>query len=51
MNALLADIHTRRGALEKKPEFIKEVLDEGAKKAQAIASVNMAEIKKAMNVL
>ena len=51
MNTLLADIHTRRAELEKKPEYIKEVLDNGAKKAQAIASENMAEIKKAMNVL
>lgn len=50
MNALLADIHLRRQELEKKPDYIKEVLDDGAKKAQAVASVNMAEIKKAMNI-
>jgi hypothetical protein len=36
--------------LEKKPDYIKEILDEGAKKAQAVASKNMAEIKKAMNI-
>jgi tryptophanyl-tRNA synthetase len=50
MNALLADIHVRRTELEKKPDYIKEILDEGAKKAQAVASKNMAEIKKAMNI-
>ena len=50
MNALLADIHLRRQELEKKPDYIKEVLDNGAKKAQAVASANMAEIKKAMNI-
>jgi len=50
MNALLADIHLRRQELEKKPDYIKEVLDDGAKKAQAVASANMAEIKKAMNI-
>lgn len=50
MNAMLSDIHVRRAELEKKPDYIKEVLDNGAKKAQAIASANMEEIKKAMNI-
>ena len=50
MNALLADIHIRREALKNKPEYIKEVLVEGAKRAQVIASANMEEIKKAMNI-
>ncbi len=51
MNALLADIHTRRSELEKKPGYIKEVLEDGAAKAQKIATANMLEIKEAMNVL
>ncbi len=51
MNGLLAGIHEKRKALEKKPDYIKEVLEYGAKRAQVIASKNMAEIKKAMNVL
>lgn len=51
MNALLAGIHAKRAELEKQPDYIKEVLDNGAKRAQVIASKNMAEIKKCMNVL
>lgn len=50
MNAMLADIHVRRADLEKKPEYIKEVLDYGAKRAKVIAEANMAEVKKAMNI-
>jgi tryptophanyl-tRNA synthetase len=48
---MLSGIHAKRAELEKKPDYIKEVLDNGAKRAQVIASKNMAEIKKAMNVL
>ena len=51
MNAMLSGIHAKRAELEKKPDYIKEVLDNGAKRAQVIASKNMIEIKKAMNVL
>lgn len=50
MNALLADIHTRREVLKNKPEYIKEVLEDGAKRAQVIATANMQEIKKVMNI-
>ena len=51
MNGILAGIHAMRQELEKKPDYIKEVLDNGAKRAQVIAAKNMEEIKKAMNVL
>ncbi len=51
MNALLSGIHAKRQELEKRPDYIKEVLDNGAKRAQVIAAKNMAEIKKVMNVL
>ena len=50
MNALLSDIHVRRSELEKRPEYIKEVLEDGARRAQAIATKNMEEIKRAMNI-
>lgn len=51
MNAMLADIHAKRAELEKKPEYIKEVLEYGAQRARKEAEKNMAEIKAAMNVL
>ncbi|MDD4084060.1 MAG: tryptophan--tRNA ligase [Acidaminococcaceae bacterium] len=51
MNCLLADIHLRREELKKKPAFIKEVLEYGAERAGKVASSNMEEIKRAMNVL
>lgn len=51
MNALLADIHTKREELSKKPEYIKEVLDYGAQRARKEAEKTMAEVKTAMNVL
>ena len=51
MNALLADIHTKREELSKKREYIKEVLDYGAQRARKEAEKTMAEVKTAMNVL
>ena len=48
---MLADIHAKRAELEKKPEYIKEVLEYGAQRARKEAEKNMAEIKAAMNVL
>ena len=51
MNALLADIHTKREELSKKPEYIKEVLDYGAQRARKEAEKTIAEVKTAMNVL
>lgn len=51
MNALLADIYTKREELSKKPEYIKEVLDYGAQRARKEAEKTMAEVKTAMNVL
>ncbi len=50
MNTLLADIHAKRRELEKRPDYIKDILDAGAKKAQEVAAANMSEIKKAMNI-
>ncbi len=50
MEALLSGIYAKRLELEKKPGYIKEVLEHGAKRAQVIAEKNMAEIKDAMNL-
>lgn len=50
MNSMLAGIHLKREELSKKPDYIWEVLEHGAKRARAIAEKNMAEIKAAMNV-
>ncbi len=50
MNVLLADIHLRREELSRKPDYIREVLEHGEKRARIIAEKNMAEIKAAMNV-
>ncbi len=50
MNVLLADIHLRREELSRKPNYIREVLEHGEKRARVIAEKNMAEIKAAMNV-
>lgn len=51
MNCMLADIHTKREELSKKPGYIKEVLEYGEKRARVVAEKNMAEIRAAMNVL
>lgn len=50
MGELLSGIYAKRQELEKKPEYIKEVLDFGAERARKIAEKNMAEIKEAMNL-
>jgi tryptophanyl-tRNA synthetase len=50
MNNMLADIHIKREELSKKPGYIKEVLEYGAKRARLEAEKNMAEIKAAMNI-
>ena len=50
MNSMLADIHIKREELSKKPGYIKEVLEYGAKRARVEAEKNMAEIKAAMNI-
>ena len=51
MVTAMADMHVRRQEYVNKPELIKEILDNGAKKAQKIASETMAEVKEAMHLL
>ena len=46
----LADFRQRRKQLLDSPQTVKKILEEGAKKASALARVKMAEIKKAMGL-
>ncbi len=46
----LSDIHAKRAALEKKPEYIREILAHGAERAQKVADKTMAEVRDAMNL-
>ena len=47
---LLADMHVRRAEYSKNPQRIKEILDEGAKKARAYAAATMEEVRTAMHL-
>lgn len=51
MNSLLSGIHQKRLELQKKPGFVKEVLQHGDERAKVIAEKNMQEIKEAMNLI
>lgn len=46
----LAGIQAKRKELESKPEYIKEILAQGVKKARKVASGTMAEVKKVMKL-
>jgi tryptophanyl-tRNA synthetase len=47
---LLADMHVRRAEYAKNPQRIKEILDEGAKKARVYAAATMEEVRTAMHL-
>lgn len=47
---LLADMHVRREEYAKNPQRIKEILDEGAKKARVYAAATMEEVRTAMHL-
>jgi tryptophanyl-tRNA synthetase len=51
LNAHLEPFRKRRAALEAKPDYVKDVLAEGAERAQAIARVTIAEVKDAVGLL
>lgn len=51
LNAYLEPFRERRAALEAKPDYVKDVLAEGAERAQAIARVTIAEVKDAVGLL
>ena len=48
MVAYLAPIREKRAVLEKKPDHVRGILNEGARKARAIAQKTMAEVKEAV---
>jgi tryptophanyl-tRNA synthetase len=50
MISALSDIYQRRLELEKKTGYIDDVLEEGAKQAQEVASKTLAEVRQAMNL-
>ncbi len=50
MNDSLASLREKRAALAAKPEYIDEVLADGAKRAQAIARVTLDEVRKKMGL-
>jgi tryptophanyl-tRNA synthetase len=45
MNQALAPIRARRAELAAKPGYVKEVLDDGAKRARVIAQQTMQEVR------
>jgi len=51
MNSTLKEIREKRKELEKKPKYIREVLDEGAKKARKVAQATLIEVREAMNLV
>jgi len=51
INAALAPLRERRAELAAKPEYIKEVLADGAKRASVIARETLKEVKQKMGLL
>ncbi|WP_282209564.1 tryptophan--tRNA ligase [Parvibacter caecicola] len=51
VNGYLAPIRERRAELEQKPEFIREVLHEGNRRANAIADATLQEVREAMGMV
>lgn len=50
INTALGPFRERRAELAAKPEYIKQVMQDGAERARAIARVTMAEVKKNMGL-
>ncbi|WP_276915929.1 tryptophan--tRNA ligase [Parvibacter caecicola] len=51
VNGYLAPIRELRAELEQKPEFIREVLHEGNRRANAIADATLQEVREAMGMV
>lgn len=51
INNFLDPIRARRAELEKDPEMLDKILDEGTKKAQVEAKKTLTEAKKAMGLI
>jgi len=47
---LMSSMHVRRAEYENKPELIKEILAEGAKRARTVAAGTMEEVRAAMHL-
>jgi tryptophanyl-tRNA synthetase len=43
-------IHERRKELEKRPDYVNDVLADGSKKARSVASQTMVEVREAMKI-
>ena len=50
MITILMPIHEKRSELEKKPKYIKEVLDYGAERARVVSEKTMLKVKNAMKL-
>lgn len=51
INAALAPLRQRRNELAGKPEYVNDVLSDGARRAQAIARETIREVKERMNLV
>ena len=51
VNAALAPLRERRSELANKPDYVNDVLSDGARRAQAIARETIREVKGRMNLL
>jgi tryptophanyl-tRNA synthetase len=50
LNADLAPFRAKRNELSKDPHYVQDVLDEGAKRARAIAEHTIAEVREAVGL-
>lgn len=50
MNQSLAPFRAKRAELDANPQYVKDVLDDGAKRARAIAEQTMAEVREAIQL-
>ena len=50
LNEELRPLRARRAELEKQPDYIKQILTEGARKAREIAERTLTEVRAAMNM-
>jgi tryptophanyl-tRNA synthetase len=46
----LEPLTARRQELEKHPDEVRDILNDGAKRAQAVAAETMAEVRKAVKI-
>lgn len=51
VNSALEPLRERRSGLASKSQYVKEVLDEGARQARVIAEVTLQEVKERLNLL